>query len=201
MPDTGAPWNIPYVEAADLVSDWPADSLALANAIDAGLDAANVGIGSNVVQTVLSDVYSESLATGISSTVVPTLTATITPSSDTSKILILVSLVASTAGVDGMAGYVFRRGATAIGQGNTASNRSRVTQYGGARGNDTNDTVQLTGIFLDSPATASSVTYGISLQQTATSTQTIYLNRSPTDSDVDDIGRSISTITVIEVAA
>jgi hypothetical protein len=24
MPDTGAPWNIPYVESADLVSDWPA---------------------------------------------------------------------------------------------------------------------------------------------------------------------------------
>ena len=40
MPDTGAPWNIPYVESTDLVSDWPTDSLALANAIDAGLDAA-----------------------------------------------------------------------------------------------------------------------------------------------------------------
>jgi hypothetical protein len=37
MPDTGAPWNIPYVETADLVSDWPADSLALANAIAAAL--------------------------------------------------------------------------------------------------------------------------------------------------------------------
>ena len=33
MPDTGAPWNIPYVASTDLVSDWPADSLALANAI------------------------------------------------------------------------------------------------------------------------------------------------------------------------
>jgi hypothetical protein len=38
MPDTGAPWNIPYVEATDLVSDWPADSLALANAIVAALE-------------------------------------------------------------------------------------------------------------------------------------------------------------------
>ena len=43
MPDTGAPWNIPYVQSSDLVSDWPADSLALANAIDASLIAARSG--------------------------------------------------------------------------------------------------------------------------------------------------------------
>lgn len=38
MPDTGAPWFIPYVESTDLVSDWPTDSLALANAIVAALE-------------------------------------------------------------------------------------------------------------------------------------------------------------------
>jgi len=38
MPDTGAPWFIPYVENTDLVSDWPTDSLALANAIVAALE-------------------------------------------------------------------------------------------------------------------------------------------------------------------
>jgi hypothetical protein len=60
MPDTGAPWNIPYVESTDLVSDWPADSLALANAIAAGLDdAGNAGIGSNVVQAVKTDTFND----------------------------------------------------------------------------------------------------------------------------------------------
>ena len=38
MPDTGAPWFIPYVESTDLVSAWPTDSLALANAIVAALE-------------------------------------------------------------------------------------------------------------------------------------------------------------------
>ena len=38
MPDTGSPWFIPYVENADLVRDWPADSLELANAIVAALE-------------------------------------------------------------------------------------------------------------------------------------------------------------------
>jgi hypothetical protein len=42
MPDTGAPWNIPYVENADLVRDWPADSLLVANAVAAGLSAAGL---------------------------------------------------------------------------------------------------------------------------------------------------------------
>lgn len=40
MPDTGAPWNIPYVVSSDLVKDYPTDSLALANAVATGLGAA-----------------------------------------------------------------------------------------------------------------------------------------------------------------
>ena len=33
MPDTGAPWNIPYVAASDLVADWPTDNQTMAEAI------------------------------------------------------------------------------------------------------------------------------------------------------------------------
>jgi len=40
MPDTGAPWNIPYVAGTDLVADWPTDSQTLAEAIADGLDDA-----------------------------------------------------------------------------------------------------------------------------------------------------------------
>lgn len=42
MPDTGAPYNIPYVESTDLVSGWPAISLDVANAIVAALDGVKV---------------------------------------------------------------------------------------------------------------------------------------------------------------
>lgn len=40
MPDTGAPWYIPYVAGTDLVADWPTDSQELATAIEDGLNAA-----------------------------------------------------------------------------------------------------------------------------------------------------------------
>ena len=40
MPDTGSPWNIPYVAGTDIVSDWPTDNQTMANAIADGLDAA-----------------------------------------------------------------------------------------------------------------------------------------------------------------
>jgi len=40
MPDTGAPWNIPYVAGTDLVRDWPTDSQDLAEAIADALDNA-----------------------------------------------------------------------------------------------------------------------------------------------------------------
>jgi hypothetical protein len=89
MPDTGAPWNIPYVESTDLVSDWPADSLALANAVAAGLSAAgNAGIGSNVVQATTRTEFSTTSSTFVT---VTGLSVTITPSSATSKVLVIAT--------------------------------------------------------------------------------------------------------------
>jgi hypothetical protein len=41
MPDTGAPWSIPYAEPSDLVRDWPALSEDVADAVAAGLTNAS----------------------------------------------------------------------------------------------------------------------------------------------------------------
>ena len=87
MPDTGSPWNIPYVENADLVSDWPADSLLVANAVAAGLSAAgNAGIGSNVVHTQTTTTMT---TTSSALTNFTDVDVTITPSSNTAKILVI----------------------------------------------------------------------------------------------------------------
>jgi hypothetical protein len=51
MPDTGAPWNIPYVEPADLVRDYPAADEAQALAIAAGLSSATFSAGTAIVAT------------------------------------------------------------------------------------------------------------------------------------------------------
>jgi hypothetical protein len=87
MADTGNPWFIPFAEPSDLVRDWPALSSAVGTAVAAGLSAAaNAGIGSNVVQAVKTNTFTSTSATFVT---VTGLSVTITPSSETSKILLL----------------------------------------------------------------------------------------------------------------
>ena len=186
MPDTGAPWNIPYVAGTDLVSDWPTDSQDLAEAVADALDAASVGLGTNVVQTVKTDSFSLSSASWNDLT---GLTATITPTSASNKVLILVHI--GTVGSDNLTVIKFRisRGATPIGVPGSgtpmgwgivsaASNLTQTTAYA----------------FLDSPATTSATTYKVEIQgETA---ETVYVNQNA----INNSGNSISTITAIEVA-
>jgi len=198
MPDTGAPWNIPYVESSDLVSDWPTDSLALANAIDAGLDAAgNAGIGSNVVQTVKTDTYAVSLAQGAQSGDVTGLTAAITPTSDTSKVLVFVTL--SMGQTVNLQATLFRDGSATSFIGDAANNRERISVAISEDIPRGISTVNM--VFLDSPATTSSVTYSVRISHQSDSSRTLYVNRSVDDSNVAGVPRSASSITAIEVAA
>jgi hypothetical protein len=88
MPDTGAPWNIPYVDNADLVRDWPADSLLVANAVAAGLTAS----GAAVKQIVSASDATNQTTTSSSFVDVSGVTLSITPGSVTSKIIVICSL-------------------------------------------------------------------------------------------------------------
>ena len=56
------------------------------------------------------------------------------------------------------------------------------------------------GQFLHSPATTSQLTYGVRLRHSSSTTQTVYVNRGGTDTDVDEVARAASTITVMEIA-
>lgn len=189
MADTGAPWNIPYVENADLVKDYPTDSLALANAIASGLDAAAVaGIGSNVVQATKTDTFS---TTSTSFVPVTGVSVTITPSSATSKVLVIVSGVAGTDTTGNNVRMNLMRGATAIGQSTGSGTGDQTLAYKPATA-DSADSFSI--VVLDSPASAAAQTYSL---ETATTGNTNYFNR-PSGSDAY---RSVTTITAIEVAA
>lgn len=198
MPDTGAPWNIPYVESTDLVSDWPTDSLALANAIDAGLDAAdNAGIGSNVVQTVKTDIFT---TTSTSITDITGLSVTITPSSATSKILVLVMATATMSNSSDTTHIHLFRDATQVFLGDTSGTRTRAMagiSGGSASGPENRQSFALSGVYLDSPATTSAVTYKV---RVSVSGNTAYINANPRATDADDTA-AVSSITAIEVAA
>ena len=192
MPDTGAPWNIPYVAASDLVRDFPTDDEAQATAIAAGLSAAgNAGIGSNVVSTVLATTFS---TTSTSFTDITGMSVTITPTSNTAKILVVVNMsIAFTAG-SGRAGYKLIRGATDIYLGAVEGVRPQASRAAGVASfqNMSGDMV-----FLDSPATTAATTYKLA---SIISGGTITVNAAGDNSNATTIYRGASSITVIEVA-
>jgi hypothetical protein len=153
------------------------------------------GIGSNIVQTVKTEVFSASLAAGAVSG--DAMTASITPTSDTSKVLVLVTVGVSSAGVPVAA--IYRDGSiidafTGDGVG------SRVRRTIGASG-ITRAGASLAFAALDSPASASAVTYSIRLGHGSVDTQSVFLNRGSVDDNVSATARTASTITLIEVAA
>ena len=185
MPDTGAPWNIPYVDPTDLVRDYPQASEDLAEAIADGLDAAgNAGIGSNAVQTVKTNAFTTTSASFVD---VTGLEVTITPTSDTAKVFVLVQFSAQNAS-NAQADGLLLRDSTAICVG---SSSTAVTNLGYFDPDSRNQTFG--HMFVDSPATASSVTYKY---QVRTNAGTLLVNRS-----VGNDRFSAATIIAIEVAA
>jgi hypothetical protein len=157
-------------------------------------DGLPAGIGSKVVQTVKTDGFTTTSATF---TNITGMSATITPSTDTAKILVCVFL-GSVSNSDGGRGAHTRiaRGATAILEGNTAGSRVR-TSMTGKIGDVTSDTVSGTIVFLDSPNSASAVTYNV--QARRGDAGTYRLNTETVDSSQN--ASAASTITLIEVAA
>jgi hypothetical protein len=150
-----------------------------------------------VVSTTKTNTFS---TTSTSFVDVTGLSATITPRSTSSKILVFFQ--ANISG-DGTSYPQLRlmRDATAINVGDASGSRRQSTYavYNGGTS---------TGVFyygqspansnfLDSPNTTSSVTYKI---QMTTQANTVYVNRSGEDPDTNQAGRTTSSITLIEVA-
>jgi hypothetical protein len=165
---------------------------------DAAMPAGSV---LQVVSTAKTDTASISHAKGVW-TDIPTLSVSITPTSSSSKILVMGQIMVNTNGYPGYSGARILRGATPIGVGDTAGSRASVStsfliDAGGAAAMAT-----YPFIFLDSPSTTSSTTYKIQVQQyTSSGTATTYINRTSGDSDDVAYVRGISTITLMEIAA
>lgn len=122
------------------------------------------------------------------------LSVTITPTSSTSKILILASVHQAASGEP--TGFQIVRDSTAIGIG-TASGSRFVASAAGAAG-DGNRVTSLNVNYLDSPSTTSSVTYKI---QVRGYNNGVSVNRTPNDTDANVSARPVSTITVMEIVA
>jgi len=153
------------------------------------LDAARVplaaGIGSNVVQAVKTDTFSTS---STSFTDVTGLAVTITPSSDTSKVLVIGQV--STGNPNNESVFVgLVRGSTNLMRSTTATNNATFAHV-----DSSNFTLRTqTFVFLDSPAADVATTYKVQMRVSAGTGQ---INRRASDNSLG----ATSSITVIEVA-
>jgi hypothetical protein len=150
-----------------------------------------------IIEAVKTDTFT---MTGTTFTDVTGLSVTITPSSSSSKVLIIPSLsIGAKKGA--RHGYRILRGSTAIGVGDSSGSRTQYTQQAGNLNSDT-AVYSNTFFFLDSPATTSATTYKVQLRsETDVSGYEVYINRSDDDQDNASYGRSASTITAMEVSA
>jgi len=174
------------------------NSSSLASGVPA---KANLPAGSTlqVVQATKTDtqVISSETKTDITG-----MSVTITPTSSSSKILVLISLAYNTTG-NANHGHVFLlRNGTEIFKGDASSGRVNSTLAISAAISQTTDTG--VAIYLDSPATTSAVTYKLQAWsgQWNDTGQSVFINRTSADrtgSDYDQ--RVVSSITVMEVAA
>jgi hypothetical protein len=150
-----------------------------------------------VVQTVKSDTFSMSSSTFADIT---GLSVSITPTSSSSKILVLFSTTLGILPTTAYsAGVRLLRGSTSIYIGDASGSRIRASGWVW-NGPSSYNMYVLSGSFLDSPATTSSTTYKLQAAS-GYSGQTLSINRDPINADADYTGLVPSQITLMEIAA
>lgn len=149
----------------------------------------------NIIQ-VVSTTKTDTTSTNTSGsfTDISGMSVSITPSSTSSKILILISLGSISSNASGIAvGFKLLRDSTAVGNASSTSNRSGFTNIYTGGGTGDEYILSASHSFLDSPSSTSALTYKI---QWKNSSGTTYLGRYHSNND----NNGSSTITVMEVA-
>ncbi len=151
-----------------------------------------------VVSTTKTDTFSASISgSGTSPVTITGFSASITPRSASSKILVLATLNLS-ASVNN-ATVIMQRDSTSIAIGDADGSRQRVSTGAGAISGYDHYAVSVN--HLDSPLTTSTVQYSFLLNNALNgATSTVYVNRTATDADATTVPRMVSSITLIEVA-
>jgi len=157
--------------------------------------ASNTNFPAGSVLQVVSTTKTDTFSTVSSGSFVDVtgLSVSITPSSSSNKILVLYDTMI---GPQDTGFFRIVRDSTAIKQGDAAGGRIRTTVGSISPGGNNDKLAPGAGSYLDSPATTSSITYKIQVQNY---TGTLVVNRSYNDSDASYSGRGASTITVMEI--
>jgi len=177
--------------AGTTVLDLPAVSGTVLTTGSSGQSIPKAALPTGSVLQVVQSVKTDASTTASTSLVTTGFSASITPTSSTSKILITVSGMEGSSQIN-LNRYTIYRGAN-----NLSSNTYFVTtQHLGATGNTPQITTALNIVYLDSPATTSSTTY------------TLYFSSDDGSNTVSFNGRNggsanagIATMTLMEIAA
>ena len=155
----------------------------------------------NVIQVVnvtKTDVFTTTSSSFVD---VTGLSATITPSSASSKIMVCVSFYFSSSSSSGYPIARVLRGATAIYVGDSAGSRTPalVQTGGGLFSSDGGTGFCVSAQFIDSPATTSATTYKLQALQSAGNT--VRIGASGDDDNSSGRVRTASSIVLMEIAA
>ena len=201
MADTGAPWNIPYVDPTDLVRDYPQASEDLADAIADGLDAAGGLVA--VKSALFTATQTNSTATGANFAVTDlSITHTLADASNKLIISAYLGSAGSTQG-QGQVGLGVADDGTLIAIGDADGNRTQVGAGGYVQGTGVaNSSLVVTMpsvTFVYEPGDTASHTYTVRAININTVTTTIYINFMQSDSDEANRSRATSGFVIQEV--
>ena len=152
-----------------------------------------------VVSVTKTDTFSESLNQGVISSDTG-LNVTITPSSNSNKILIIASVSMSCSN-DNRNTILLYKGGSVVSDaiGDTSGSRTRVSSA--SFNSATSFMSHLSLNFLDSPSTTSATTYGIRLNHGRNNPATVYMNRADDQGSGSDRHVAASFITAMEVSS
>ena len=124
----------------------------------------------------------------------------ITPTASDSKILVRVDFNASVTYDDRWHAYQLYRDSTAIAIAGASSSRTNATLFSQKQVVDDNDIESFSMTYLDSPGDTSAHVYKIKGKVQSDNTPSFVINRSGNDTDATHGGRTVSTISVMEIA-
>jgi hypothetical protein len=122
-------------------------------------------------------------------------------SSPSNKLILIAQLSGTTGSPEFVVTGALTAGGSRIAVGDAAGSRPRVGAQNNNRGTASENYVQSVTLVAEySPASTSSVTYGVDLINPDANTRTLYINRSATDTDTVFFVRAASSLILMEVA-
>ena len=199
MADTGAPWNLPYPLPTDLVRDGADAIKDLAEATADGLSAAGGLVA--VKSAIFTGTQTDSVTAGDNLAVTDLeLTHEVADAANKLIISAFFGAVANSEG-RGNVGIAIHDGTGLIGIGAADGSRTRVAAGGKTIGNIGTDAqvVAMPSItFVHLPGTGSK-TYTVRAINVAGSTNTVFINRTETDTNSSVFPRAVSSLVIQEV--